>query len=377
MRKMPELDRHYVKICCYAGVTVLVTLGCAMVLWYSSGFFAKLWALTCAVVEPLVVGFGLSYLLNPVVRNISHWLASVGFHPDQGKRRRRVAVIICMACVTLAVTALMTLLLALVAHGVSGVSPALVDELLDTVQGDLNSIMEGVADFFGSLGFEREGLWSLSGVVIEVKDFLQTALFSVIFCVYFLLDGDTVFLYVQRLVTALFGFRDSTRMALLFADIDRVFSGYIRGQAVDALIVGTLTAICFTLLRIPYGIAVGVLTGIGNLIPYVGGPMGYLSVAMVCLADGQPTKMVFGFIALTLIMLADANIINPRLLSESVEVHPLLVTAALIAGSAVGGLVGMLVAVPVAAFLKVRLDRWLEGRDTPETGLEETVEEDQ
>lgn len=58
-------------------------------------------------------------------------------------------------------------------------------------------------------------------------------------------------------------------------------------------------------------------------------------------------------------MFIDANIINPRLLSENVKVHPLMVVAALIGGGAIGGLFGMIIAVPVAAFLKVQLDRYV------------------
>jgi hypothetical protein len=62
-------------------------------------------------------------------------------------------------------------------------------------------------------------------------------------------------------------------------------------------------------------------------------------------------------------MFVDGNILNPRLLSHTVKVHPLLVLCALIAGGAVGGLAGMLVAVPVAAFCKIQIDRWLEQRE--------------
>ena len=62
-------------------------------------------------------------------------------------------------------------------------------------------------------------------------------------------------------------------------------------------------------------------------------------------------------------MFIDGNVINPRLLSNAVEVHPLVVVVALIAGSAVGGLAGMLIAVPLAAFIKVQLERWLTKRE--------------
>ena len=91
--------------------------------------------------------------------------------------------------------------------------------------------------------------------------------------------------------------------------------------------------------------------------------MGFGTTIIVCLVEGDFGKLVAGVIALAVIMFVDANVINPRLLSEAVEVHPLLVVAALIAGSAIGGIAGMLVAVPTAAFLKAELDRWIEARE--------------
>jgi len=123
-------------------------------------------------------------------------------------------------------------------------------------------------------------------------------------------------------------------------------------------------AVLFSLLGIPYGAVVGMLMGIGNLIPYVGTPTGIISVILVCLAQGEWQKMVLGLVAIAVIGFVDGNIINPRLLSDNVDVHPLLVVAALIAGGAIGGIAGMLVAVPAAAFLKVQLDRWMEARET-------------
>ena len=360
-----KIDRRYAKVCIYASVTVLITLALGMMLWYSTGFFVTLWELLCAVFVPILVGAALSYLINPLVAYVSHWLARRGYRPDDGKRRRRLAVAITIALLVLFVAALIALFAALVTHSISGIDIKVVRDLIDSAQGDLVKIASRVEQELQRFGIAKNGLGleQVTGAVGSVKDFLENALFSLIFCIYFLLDGPAVFSYLERVVNALFGSNAMSRMELFFADADRVFSGYIRGQSVDALVVGVLSSVCFTLIGIPYGIAVGMLTGLGNLIPYVGGPVGYLSLVLVCLADGTTGKLIAGIVALTLIMLVDANVINPRLLSQNVEVHPLLVVAALIAGSAIGGIVGMLAAVPVVAFIKVKVDSWIERRE--------------
>jgi predicted PurR-regulated permease PerM len=126
---------------------------------------------------------------------------------------------------------------------------------------------------------------------------------------------------------------------------------------------GTATAIAFAILGVPYGPILGVITGLGNFIPFFGGPIGYASLVIVCLIETNFKALIGGLIALSIILFVDGNIVNPRLLAETVEVHPLLVVAALIAGGAIGGLAGMLVAVPTAAFLKVQIDRWVDERE--------------
>ena len=71
-------------------------------------------------------------------------------------------------------------------------------------------------------------------------------------------------------------------------------------------------------------------------------------------------------------MLVDGNLINPRLLSNNIKIHPLLVVAALIGGGALGGIVGMIVAVPVAALLKVQLDHYLDKKEREVQNLPES-----
>ena len=143
-------------------------------------------------------------------------------------------------------------------------------------------------------------------------------------------------------------------------DADNAFSGYIRGQMVDAAIVGVMASIALAVAGVPYAVLIGVCIGFGNLIPYFGPVVGYAAVVIVCLTSGNFTKMLIGLVIIAVIMFVDGNIINPRLLSENVDVHPLLVVAALLGGGVLGGIAGMLIAVPTAALLKLQFDRYLQ-----------------
>jgi predicted PurR-regulated permease PerM len=91
--------------------------------------------------------------------------------------------------------------------------------------------------------------------------------------------------------------------------------------------------------------------------------MGYVGLITVCLLEGEVNKLIIGAICLVIIMFLDGNVLNPKLLSSSVKVHPLLVVAALIGGGALGGLLGMIVAVPCAALLKLQFDRYLQRKE--------------
>jgi predicted PurR-regulated permease PerM len=187
--------------------------------------------------------------------------------------------------------------------------------------------------------------------------------FSLIFAVYFLLDTDNIKSYWGRVLRLSADEEKRAVLQRLASDGNRVFSGYIRGQFIDALVVGVLAGVTMSLFGVPYAVVVGLLTGLGNLIPYMGTIVGYGSLALACLAAGDVKKFIVGAICLALVMVLDGNVINPRLLSQNIQVHPLLVVASLIAGGAIGGVVGMLVAVPVGAFLKLQLDHYLDRRE--------------
>jgi putative permease len=142
----------------------------------------------------------------------------------------------------------------------------------------------------------------------------------------------------------------------LLYKMDMQLGNYLRSQFTDAIAFGVLTTIALWIIDVKYFIFIGAFAGLANLIPYVGPIAGALPAVAVSLFDtgdaGKAVTVVVTFIALKLI---DDVIIQPMLVAKGVNLHPLLVLVAIIAGGELFGMLGMLLAVPATGFIKVVL----------------------
>ncbi|MBR7088644.1 MAG: AI-2E family transporter, partial [Mogibacterium sp.] len=358
---------NYTKICSYAALTVIITVVALMLLYYSGGFWAKLWALFTAVLKPVVIGGIIDYLLSPIVNRLENGLIDRG----AGKFSRAGAVAIAIILTLAVIGGIIGLLVFTFYKTFSTIGIDSIQSLISYMQNDFASFTAKLEQYLGMLGLSASRISSIITTAISsVSNFASGLLFGVIFSIYFMLDGNRISQYWLRVVRIIIGHRSPEPFRIFLSDADRVFSGYIRGQFIDAAIIGVMTTIIMVLIGVPNGTVVGVLTGCGNLIPYVGPVVGYLTLALVCIPSGAWVKLLLGAVVLAVLLFVDGNIINPKLLSTNVMVHPLLVVAALIGGGAVGGLVGMLVAVPTAALIKVQFDRLLDHEEAARLQLD-------
>ena len=141
----------------------------------------------------------------------------------------------------------------------------------------------------------------------------------------------------------------------MIMEIDATCMSYIKGYAIDSLIVGILTTIVCIILKIDYAVVFGILIMIFNFIPYIGAIISYLVVSLYALATGGPIFAFITFISLIIIQIIDANILQPNIIAKSVDLHPVVVIGGLIVFQLLFGVVGMLIAMPVLAGLKVYL----------------------
>ena len=136
-------------------------------------------------------------------------------------------------------------------------------------------------------------------------------------------------------------------------DIDYILSGYIRGELLDSIIVGTLISVALTLIKLDFALIIGVISGIFNLIPYFGPIVGFGLAIIIGILDPDPMKAVYGAIAILIIQQIDGCYIVPRIIGEYVKLHPIIVLLAILIGGNLFGLVGMLISVPIVGLVKM------------------------
>ncbi len=147
------------------------------------------------------------------------------------------------------------------------------------------------------------------------------------------------------------------RSYMLMFQFNRRFGGYIVAKSIEATILGVLLMVGLWSIGFPYAFLLGVVGGITNIIPYVGPLLGWGSALLVGVM--QPYGDL-SFAALTVVYVIanfiDMALVFPLLVSKIVNLHPLVVVGSVILGSEIAGLVGMIVSVPAATFLKLLID---------------------
>jgi len=352
-------NENYAKISFYAIKTVLEIFVLGLIIYYLAGKTGTVFSFVSGVLKPLVLGLALTYLLSPLVAKFESKLFASLKNPKTG---RLAAVILTFVIVLAVLFFILGILVVTITKSLSSFNLEDIRLLLIGLADQFSRFWSTIEKTLASMNINLGSAGDfLGGIFNGVKDGASTLLFASIFAIYFLFD-DSIGTYWRGVLDAFTKAQTREKMKAFASDANRVFSGYIRGQSLDALLVGVMVSIAMLLVRIPYALVIGILTGVGNLVPYVGPVVGFGSLIIVSLAEGSITKLLIGSAILAAVMFIDGNVINPRMLSSNVEVHPVLVIVALLAGGKVGGVVGMLVAVPVAALLKLQFEKYVEKR---------------
>lgn len=383
MRFWNKFDKKYLKISRYAIISVGLAYALILILGQYKALASSTWrALSCvgAIIKPVVFGAILAYIVHPLTEVIETKLLTDKNGQYRTKGAHALSVLLTIILIVAAIAVLSSIVVLAITKQIKSLNSDSISTLINSIILQAESFERNLRVWANNMnlgdGFilklEHNLMHKLTGLLDNgrgIPGILQaiaagasTALFSLMFAVYFLLDHINLRKYWGTIIRTLWSQKVNDSLKALYDDVDRVFSGYFRGAAADGLMVGVLISVAFTIAGMPYGAMIGLAAGIANLIPYMGPIVGYGFTALSGIITGQINTMIICLVIISVVQVLDGAIINPKLLSKSIEVHPMLVIIAIIAGNKVGGFMGMLLAVPVAALIKIWFERFVNIR---------------
>lgn len=207
---------------------------------------------------------------------------------------------------------------------------------------------EVVADFRDRIGSQASRLTEIGSSVVEI---LLVFIIGPLIALYLLIDLP----HLQRDAMNLIPEAHKAEFADLGSKIGRAVGGFFRGQLLVALLVGLLSAAGFAIVGLPFWFVIGAIAGFFNLIPlvgpFIGGGLGFL---IGTVAGGVGLGLKAALVELVVQQL-DNHFISPQVMKRTVQIHPATVMLSLLAGGALGGFWGVLLAVPAVAVIKLTL----------------------
>lgn len=322
------------------------------------------WAVS-EILLPFIVGFALAYLLDPA----ADWLQRKGV-----PRWLSAAIITCAAILALVLA--LVLLVPLVQAQISDFIDRLPqyvevirDQALALVEAlrrrfsdeDIAAVRERITGAVnpGTLGWIGRTLGQIWGGGVALFNLLSLLFVTPLVTYYLLRDWDVIL----RTVDGWLPPRHAPTIREQAGEIDRVLSGFIRGQFIVCVLLGAFYGVGLSLVGLDFGLIIGIATGLLSFMPIfgmlIGGVIG-LGVALVQFGLDWHVAAVGGVFALGQFL--EGNFITPRLVGSRVGLNPAWAIFALLAGGALAGFAGLLIGIPVAAVIGVvtrfGLQRW-------------------
>lgn len=364
----------------------LLLLGFCLIVVYKTfdnlGAISNLLGRFVSILTPFIVGFAIAFLLYAPVKRLD-----MLFRRCKWKWMERAARPLAVAIVYIVALALLALL-------IYAAIPALVSALVDFVN--------RMPDYYNNvMAFVREhannGSWlaglDLEGKIQELYNFLRemltvervigyvsgvvrfaTSLIDVLMAfivsIYMLLGKESLIRAVKSVAGLVFKPKTMHLFSVYSHKIAKIFYNYFYSQAIDAVVVGVLATIGFLLARLPNAPVLGMMLGLMNMIPYFGAIIGGVVCVLIALISGNFYGAVFVAAYILVMQQLDANIIQPRIVGDTVGIRPIYVLLGITVFGGLYGFWGIFLGAPIIAvvqmlltdYIAIRQSRSLTGR---------------
>ena len=192
-------------------------------------------------------------------------------------------------------------------------------------------------------------------LVVDMARIIVDLTIALVLTYYTIKDGDKFKEYALRLLPR----RWRNGLTGVCKEISRILAGFIQGQLMIAFIVGILETIGLMIVGMRYPLVLGMIGGLANIIPYFGPYIGAIPAVAIALTI-SPIKAVWTVVVFLAVQQIDNNFISPKMIEGRLGLHPVATIFAVLAGGEFFGIMGMLLAVPVMAILRVIFNKAVE-----------------
>lgn len=183
---------------------------------------------------------------------------------------------------------------------------------------------------------------------------------TIVVSIYILLERTEILKYVKRLNSSLFSEKRCNTINRYFVKGNEIFFKYISSQVIDAIIVGIIMSIALSIMGVEYAILLGFMIGLFNLIPYFGAIIAVILTAIITIFTGGISQAIWVVIVLVILQQIDANVINPKIVGDALDISRILIIFAVTVGGAYFGVLGMFLGVPVVGVIRMMIDDYIE-----------------
>jgi predicted PurR-regulated permease PerM len=270
-------------------------------------------------------------------------------------------------------------IIGLVAGLIALVTPALIEQAkqLPTLESRAVGLVRSLQDAIdsagiplnlslpkGSTGISTAVIGSVLGILSGTVGTLISVLLVIVISIYLLVEGRMLIASMRKLFAGREEVYDFTLVA-----VGTTVGQYARGQLLMSVVMGAYTGITMTIIGVPYAVVLGVLTFFLEFLPLVGAPIGMGLAVIIALVFKGPVIGLLAAIAGLGGHAIEAYIVGPRVTGSATRIHPLVAMAALLIGAELGGILGALFGVPIAALLNVFLGAVYRARRGEEAPL--------
>lgn len=318
---------------------------------------------------PFGLGILLAYMLYFPCRKIEKLYGKINLKFFQ-KRKRKFSVVTVYVILILAVVILLNVIFPMLYESIIELADSLpnyynkaveflsnqpkdsiitkihaVDYIKKLEDVDYVAFVTGLFDF-DNIGKYIKGITSVAGVIFDI-------FITIIVSIYILFERNDIKSFLKNLFKATCSELGYNKISRYYGKTNNIFYNYITAQILDAIVVGVITSIAMLIMNVKYAVLLGFIIGLFNIIPYFGAIFGVGIAILITIFTGGIGKALWLALVIIILQQIDANIINPKILGDSLQLSRILIIFAVTFFGAYFGVLGMFLGVPIIALIKV------------------------